>query len=105
MLAAWTDPGRFEPITEVMAGSGLDNSFRRQVDDSGRAPLARNHTHLDGSAGWGANGSTYVTGRISMGLSPRNFSRTRSGMRWAWRRSSSMSVGSSSGPGTSGIAA
>jgi len=39
-LAAWTDPDRFEPITEVMAGSGLDNSFRRQVDDSGRAPLA-----------------------------------------------------------------
>ena len=39
-LRAWTDPDCFEPITDVMAGSGLDNAYRRQVDGSGRAPLA-----------------------------------------------------------------
>ena len=32
-LAEWTEPGRFEPYTEVMAGGGLTNTFRGQATD------------------------------------------------------------------------
>lgn len=32
-LAQWTEPGRFEPFTEVMPGGGLTNSFRGQALD------------------------------------------------------------------------
>ena len=38
-LAPWTDPERFEPITDVMAGAGLNNTYRRQVGPDGRAPV------------------------------------------------------------------
>ena len=31
-LAPWTDPERFEPITDVLAGSGLSNTYRGQTD-------------------------------------------------------------------------
>lgn len=39
-LAPWTDPDRFQPITPVMSGAGLANSFRSHLDDQGRVPLA-----------------------------------------------------------------
>ncbi len=39
-LAPWTDQDRFEPITDVMAGSGLSNTYRGQLDDAGRAAVA-----------------------------------------------------------------
>lgn len=32
-LAEWTEPGRFEPFTDVMAGGGLTNTFRGQAID------------------------------------------------------------------------
>jgi 2-polyprenyl-6-methoxyphenol hydroxylase-like FAD-dependent oxidoreductase len=32
LLAQWTDPERFEPITDVLAGSGLCNTYRGQTD-------------------------------------------------------------------------
>jgi 2-polyprenyl-6-methoxyphenol hydroxylase-like FAD-dependent oxidoreductase len=32
-LAEWTEPGRFEPCTEVMPGGGLSNTFRGQARD------------------------------------------------------------------------
>jgi flavin-dependent dehydrogenase len=32
-LAEWTEPGRFEPFTDVMPGGGLTNSFRPQARD------------------------------------------------------------------------
>ena len=32
LLAPWTDPERFDPITAVMAGSGLSNTYRGQTD-------------------------------------------------------------------------
>ena len=32
-LAEWTEPGRFEPYTEVMPGGGLTNTFRGQAVD------------------------------------------------------------------------
>jgi 2-polyprenyl-6-methoxyphenol hydroxylase-like FAD-dependent oxidoreductase len=32
-LAEWTEPGRFEPFTEVMPGGGLTNTFRGQATD------------------------------------------------------------------------
>jgi 2-polyprenyl-6-methoxyphenol hydroxylase-like FAD-dependent oxidoreductase len=38
-LAPWTDPGRFEPITGVMAGGGLTNTYRGQLDGRGRAAV------------------------------------------------------------------
>jgi len=38
-LAPWTDPGRFEPITDVMAGGGLTNTYRGQLDGHGRAAI------------------------------------------------------------------
>jgi 2-polyprenyl-6-methoxyphenol hydroxylase-like FAD-dependent oxidoreductase len=38
-LAPWTDPARFEPITGVMAGGGLTNSYRGQLDGAGRVPI------------------------------------------------------------------
>lgn len=31
-LAAWTEPGRFEPMSEVMPGSGLTNTYRGQSE-------------------------------------------------------------------------
>ncbi len=39
-LAPWTDQERFKPITAVMAGSGLSNTYRGQLDDAGRAGVA-----------------------------------------------------------------
>jgi 2-polyprenyl-6-methoxyphenol hydroxylase-like FAD-dependent oxidoreductase len=33
LLEPWTDPERFDPITDVMAGSGLSNTFRGQADE------------------------------------------------------------------------
>ena len=38
LLAPWTDPERFDPITDVLAGSGLSNTYRGQPD--GRAGAA-----------------------------------------------------------------
>jgi 2-polyprenyl-6-methoxyphenol hydroxylase-like FAD-dependent oxidoreductase len=32
-LAKWTEPGRFEPITDVLPGGGLNNTFRGQAPD------------------------------------------------------------------------
>jgi 2-polyprenyl-6-methoxyphenol hydroxylase-like FAD-dependent oxidoreductase len=39
LLAPWTDPGQFEPITDVMAGGGLTNSYRGQLDEEGRVAI------------------------------------------------------------------
>ena len=39
LLAPWTDPGQFEPITDVMAGGGLANSYRGQLDEDGRVAI------------------------------------------------------------------
>jgi len=39
-LAPWTDPERFEPITDVLAGGGLTNTYRGQLDEEGRVPLS-----------------------------------------------------------------
>jgi 2-polyprenyl-6-methoxyphenol hydroxylase-like FAD-dependent oxidoreductase len=36
-LAPWVDADGFEPITGVMAGAGLTNSYRGQLDERGRA--------------------------------------------------------------------
>jgi len=38
-FAPWTDPDRFTPITNVLAGGGLANTYRRQCDEAGRALL------------------------------------------------------------------
>ncbi len=38
LLAPWTGPERFDPITDVLAGSGLSNTYRGQLD--GRASAA-----------------------------------------------------------------
>ncbi len=38
-LAPWTDPARYEPITDVMPGGGLTNTYRGQLDDTGRVPM------------------------------------------------------------------
>jgi hypothetical protein len=38
-LAPWTDPARFEPITDVMAGGGLTNTYRGQLGEHGRAAI------------------------------------------------------------------
>lgn len=38
-LAPWTNPASFEPITGVMAGGGLTNSYRGQLDGDGRVPV------------------------------------------------------------------
>jgi 2-polyprenyl-6-methoxyphenol hydroxylase-like FAD-dependent oxidoreductase len=34
-LAEWTEPGRFEPISDVMPGGGLTNTYRRQSEVAG----------------------------------------------------------------------
>jgi 2-polyprenyl-6-methoxyphenol hydroxylase-like FAD-dependent oxidoreductase len=39
LLAPWTDPGRFEPITDVMVGGGLTNTYRGQLDEHGRVAI------------------------------------------------------------------
>ena len=39
LLAPWTDPGQFEPITDVMAGGGLTNSYRGQLDAAGQVAI------------------------------------------------------------------
>lgn len=39
LVAPWTDPGQFEPITDVMAGGGLANSYRGQLDEAGRVAV------------------------------------------------------------------
>ncbi len=38
-LAAWTDPGRSRPITPVLPGGRLYNSYQGQLDDAGRVAL------------------------------------------------------------------
>jgi 2-polyprenyl-6-methoxyphenol hydroxylase-like FAD-dependent oxidoreductase len=38
-LAPWVDASRFEPITDVMVGGALTNSYRGQFDGSGRVPV------------------------------------------------------------------
>ena len=38
-LAAWTDPGRSRPITPVLPGGRLYNSYRGQLNDAGRVAL------------------------------------------------------------------
>ncbi len=38
-LAPWTDPDRFEPITDVMAGGGLTNTYRGQLDEKGHVAV------------------------------------------------------------------
>jgi 2-polyprenyl-6-methoxyphenol hydroxylase-like FAD-dependent oxidoreductase len=38
-FAPWVDPARFEPITGVMAGAGLTNTYQGQLDEQGR-PVA-----------------------------------------------------------------
>jgi 2-polyprenyl-6-methoxyphenol hydroxylase-like FAD-dependent oxidoreductase len=37
-LQPWTDPDRFDPITPVVAGSGLSNTYQGNLDDQGTAP-------------------------------------------------------------------
>jgi hypothetical protein len=39
VLAAWTDPGRSRPMTPVLPGGRLYNSYRGQVNDAGRIAL------------------------------------------------------------------
>lgn len=39
MLAAWTDPERAEPITDVLPGGRLHNTYRGQLDADGEVPL------------------------------------------------------------------
>lgn len=39
-LAAWIDPARFQPITDVLAGGGLTNTYRGQLDDRRRVPVS-----------------------------------------------------------------
>jgi 2-polyprenyl-6-methoxyphenol hydroxylase-like FAD-dependent oxidoreductase len=39
-LAAWTDPGRSRPLTPVLPGGRLYNSYRGQLNDAGRVALA-----------------------------------------------------------------
>jgi len=39
-LAAWTDPGQARPLTPVLPGGRLYNSYRGQLDDAGRVALA-----------------------------------------------------------------
>src|SRR5215471_6003111 len=38
LLRPWVDPDLFEPITGVIAGGGLTNTYRGQLDETGRAP-------------------------------------------------------------------
>ena len=39
-LAAWTGPGQARPLTPVLPGGRLYNSYRGQLDDAGRVALA-----------------------------------------------------------------
>ncbi|MNF92574.1 hypothetical protein D3C84_752220 [compost metagenome] len=70
---------------------------------SGRFPSARNQMYFTGSPGLGLNGSSAVTGRISIGLAHSILSRIASGRRSAMRWASSTSEGRFSGPTTAGI--
>ena len=38
-LAPWTDPDRFEPITDAMPGGGLTNTYCGQLDEHGHAAI------------------------------------------------------------------
>jgi 2-polyprenyl-6-methoxyphenol hydroxylase-like FAD-dependent oxidoreductase len=38
-LAAWTDPDRARPLTAVLPGGRLHNTYRGQLDDTGAVPL------------------------------------------------------------------
>jgi 2-polyprenyl-6-methoxyphenol hydroxylase-like FAD-dependent oxidoreductase len=40
ILAPWIDPARFVPITPVLSGSGLSNTYQSGLDDNGKATLA-----------------------------------------------------------------
>lgn len=39
LLAAWTDPARAVPMTRVLPGGRLRNTYRGQLDEAGRLPL------------------------------------------------------------------
>ncbi|MEJ2864606.1 FAD-dependent oxidoreductase [Actinomycetospora sp. OC33-EN07] len=39
LLAEWTDPARAAPISPVLPGGRLHNTYRGQLDDRGRVPL------------------------------------------------------------------
>ena len=39
VFAPWTDPDRFEPITDVMPGGGLTNTYRGQLGEDGQPAL------------------------------------------------------------------
>jgi 2-polyprenyl-6-methoxyphenol hydroxylase-like FAD-dependent oxidoreductase len=39
VVAAWTDPGRSRPLTPVLPGGRLYNSYRGQLNDAGRVAL------------------------------------------------------------------
>ena len=39
LLAAWTDPARSRPITDVLPGGRLHNSYRGQLDADGEIPV------------------------------------------------------------------
>ncbi|MHA6783358.1 FAD-dependent oxidoreductase [Pseudonocardia saturnea] len=39
LLATWTDPARSTPLTGVLPGGRLDNTWRGQLDDAGDVPL------------------------------------------------------------------
>jgi hypothetical protein len=39
VLAAWTDPGRSRPLTRVLPGGRLYNSYQGQLNDAGRVAL------------------------------------------------------------------
>lgn len=39
-LEPWTDPDRFQAITPVLPGGGLTNTYRGQLDEDGRVPVA-----------------------------------------------------------------
>lgn len=38
-LTSWVDPDRFEAITPVLAGGGLTNTYRGQLDEHDRVPM------------------------------------------------------------------
>lgn len=39
VLAPWTAPGAWSPVTDVMVGGRLTNSYRDQRDDAGKVPV------------------------------------------------------------------
>ncbi len=43
VLAPWTDQASFEPVSDVMVGGRLTNTYRRPVDEDGSVPIAGLH--------------------------------------------------------------